>query len=71
MSENNSSEEIIQQRRSKKRKFEEISNEEHSDHQLSAHNQSVSVTSLYYLLIEQEKETGKSYEDRFTAVIIC
>ena len=59
MSDNNSSEEVIQQRRSKKRKFEEISNEEHSDHQLSAHNQSVSASELSKS-IEQEKETGKS-----------
>jgi hypothetical protein len=58
MSDNNSSEEIIQQRRSKKRKFEEISNEEHSDHQFSAHNQSVSDANSYYQSIEQKKEAG-------------
>jgi hypothetical protein len=59
MSDNNSSEEIIQQRRSKKRKFEEISNEEHSDHQLSAHNQSVSVTSLYLSVNRTRKRNRK------------
>jgi hypothetical protein len=57
MSDNNSSEEIIQQRRSKKRKFEEISNEEHSDHQFSAHNHSVSDASLYLLEYRTKKRS--------------
>lgn len=62
MSENNSGEELIQQRRSKKRKFEEISNEESSEVTISANQSVIIIHQLLNKTLNRTKRRSRSIQ---------